>query len=105
MTEFWNGDGRPVAYLDDDGESIYLWDGTPCGWLSEDSIYAYSGKFLGWLWDGWIRDTSGDCVFFTDQARGGPVRPVRQVRPVRGVRGVRPVRVFAKFALLDRCDR
>lgn len=92
MVEFWNIEGRPIAYVDDDGESIYLWDGMPVAWLEGDAIYAYSGRFLGWFVDGWVRDIDGDVVFFTDNAQGGPVKPVRQVRPVRGVRGVRPIR-------------
>jgi 4-fold beta-flower domain-containing protein len=92
MIELWDQHGAPVAYVDDDGESIYLWNGTPVGWLSEDSIHAYSGRFLGWLVDGWVQDTNGDCVFFTDAARDGPVFPQRQVRPVKGVRGATPVR-------------
>ena len=89
---FYNSEGRAVAYLDDDTESIYLYDGTPVAWLSDDSIYSYSGRYLGWFQNGWVWDLCGDCVFFTDTATGGPVRPVTQVRPVRGVRAVRPVR-------------
>ena len=81
-----------MAYLDDDGTSIYLYNGAPVAWLSDDSIYAYSGKFLGWFTDGWVIDRHGHRVFFTKDSRGGPVRPVRSVRPVRGVRRVRPVR-------------
>ena len=92
MIEFWDRHGQPVAYVDDDGESVYLWNGTPCGWISDSGVYAYSGRFLGSFDDGWVRDLRGSCVFFADDSVGGPVRPVRQVRPVRGVRGVRPVR-------------
>ncbi len=89
---FYNSKGRAVAYLGDDGESIYLYGGAPIAWLDGDGIYAYSGKFLGWFEEGWIRDLHGNCVFFTDCANGGPVRPVRQVRPVKGIRGIRPVK-------------
>lgn len=89
---FYNSEGRAVAYLDDNGESIYLYDGTPVAWLSEDSIYSYSGRYLGWFQNGWVWDLNGHCVFFTDNATGGVGRPIRQVRPVRGVRSVRPVR-------------
>lgn len=93
ITTFYNSEGRAVAYIDDDGEAIYLYDGSPVAWLSDDGMFAYSGKFLGWLSDGWVRDLRGDCAFFTDSTSGGgPVRPVRQVKPVRGVRGIRPVR-------------
>ena len=74
--EFWNQQGRPVAYIDDDDQSIYLWDGSPVAWIDGDAIYSYSVRFLGWLWDGWVRNLDGDCVFFTEFASGGPVRPV-----------------------------
>ncbi len=84
--------GQAIAYVDEDGESIYLYGGQPVAFLSDDSIFAYSGKHLGWLDHGWVRDHAGQCVFFTDEASGGPVQPIRAVRPVRGVRGVRPVR-------------
>lgn len=92
MTEFWDRSGRSVAYVADDGKSVYLWDGSPVAWISDGGVYGYNGRFLGWFDDGWIRDLSGACVFSTDDSAGGPVQPVRQVRPVRGVRGVRPVR-------------
>lgn len=84
--------GSPEAYVEDDG-SIYLYSGAPVGWIDQrGNVYAYSGRHLGVLDRGWVRDHRGACVYFTDQAIGGPVRPVRRVRPVRGVRGVRPVR-------------
>ncbi len=92
METLYNAEGRAVAYVDDDGESIYLYDGTPAGFLHEGGVYAYSGRFLGWFEQGWVRDVHGHAAFFTEKASGGPVRPVRQVRPVRGVRQVRPVR-------------
>ena len=88
----YNAEGQAVAYVDADGESIYLYDGTPAGFLQDGGIYAYSGRFVGWFEQGWVRDSNGHAVFFTESAGGGPIRPVRQVRPVRGVRQVRPVR-------------
>jgi hypothetical protein len=89
---FYDQSGRAVAYLHDDGDSIYLYRGTPVAYLVGDSVYGYSGAYLGWLRNGWIFDRSGGRVFFTKDASGGPIRPVRKVRPIRGVRGVRPVK-------------
>jgi hypothetical protein len=88
----YNQDGRAVAYIDDDGQSIYLYGGAPVAWLSEESIYSYSGAYLGWFEDGWVIDRSGHRVFFTDDSSGGPARPARQARPARGARGARPAR-------------
>jgi hypothetical protein len=72
---FYDCSGAAIAYLDEDAESIYLFDGTPVAWLDDYSIYSYSGKHKGWLIDSWVRDHDGRCVFFTEDAKGGPVRP------------------------------
>lgn len=92
MLTFYDIRGKAIAYLDDDGQSIFLYNGKPVAWLSDESVYAYSGRHLGWFEDGWIRDLNGRCVFFTDDSSGGPVKPTRQVRPTRGARGARPAR-------------
>jgi hypothetical protein len=68
--DFIDRTGDAVAYLDDDGEAIYLWDGTPVAFFSGDSIYSYSGKHLGYFTDGWIRG-AGAAVVFIDDATGG----------------------------------
>lgn len=70
---FYDASGEAVAYLDDDGESIYLYYGTAAGFLSQDSLYVYSGRHLGWLIDGWVRDPAGDDVYFTNDASGVPL--------------------------------
>lgn len=92
MKTLYDRNGKAVAYIDDDGQSVYLYNGAPVAWLSGESMYAYSGRHLGWFLDGWVVDHDGDHAFFTTSAATGPLKPVRQVRPVRGVRGVRPVR-------------
>ena len=56
MDTFYNIDGRAVAFLDDDGQSLYLYDGTPAGFVQDDGVYAYSGKFLGWFDQEWVRN-------------------------------------------------
>jgi hypothetical protein len=90
MLTFYNRNGTAIAFLDEDGMSIYLYNGFPAAWLEDGSIYAYSGKFLGWFQDGWVYDRNGRCAFFTDNAQGGSVKPIRTASPVRGVRGARP---------------
>ena len=92
MLTFYNHEGRAVAYLDDNGKSIYLYSGEPVAWLSNNSVFNCSGHYLGWFQDGWIRDRSGYCVFFTNNSSGGPARPARQARPARGARQARPAR-------------
>ncbi len=92
MTALYNIEGRAVAYIENDGESIYLYGGAPIAWLSDDSLYSFSGKHLGWYQDGWILDHAGNCVFFTENSTGGPARPAKQATPARGAKGARPAR-------------
>jgi len=92
MLTFYNHEGRAVAYLDDNGESIYLYTGEPVAWLSDESVYDYNGHYLGWFQNGWIFDCDGHCVFFTEDSSGGPGKPSRQGRPVRGARYAQPAR-------------
>ena len=90
---FYNSSGRAVAYLHDDGEHIYLFSGQPVAYLSNDAVYAFNGTQLGWFENGWIRDLTGKCVFFTETSTGsGPIKPVKHVKPVKGVKHVRPLK-------------
>lgn len=113
ITTLYNSDGRAVAYVDDDGQSIYLYDGTPVAWCSDESIYNYNGAYLGWFEDGWVIGRNGDRVFFTDDAVGGPARPprnpppargARRARPARGAREARPSRPAPRLAWSDNSD-
>jgi hypothetical protein len=55
----FNKNGKPVAYIADDGETIYLWDGRPVVYLHEDKIYGWNGKQLGWFVNGTVFDIYG----------------------------------------------
>jgi hypothetical protein len=93
MQPLYNRDGRAVAYISDNKVSIYFYDGTPAGWVYQESlVYAYSGKFLGWLMYGWLCDPSGHPSFFTERSIGGPKRAALRPRPMRAPRGARPPR-------------
>jgi len=35
-TTLFNKNGKPMAYIADDGETIYLWDGRAAGYLFGD---------------------------------------------------------------------
>jgi hypothetical protein len=90
---FYDRSGRPITYIDDDGESIYRYSGEPVAWLVGENLHAYSGAHLGWLHNGWVRDHRGNCVFFTENTSGGgPMKPMRQMKPMRGMRQMRPMR-------------
>ena len=92
MDTLYNSSGQATAYIDDNGESIYLYSGTPVAWISGDSVYAYSGRYLGWIANGWFYDRNGRPAFFTENSSGGPARPARAARPARSARGARPAR-------------
>jgi hypothetical protein len=88
---FYDHNGRPVAYTQD-GVHIYSFSGEPVAYLYGMSVYSFSGQHLGWFEDGWIRDNSGNCAFYTQHAQGGPVKPVKNVKPVKSVKSVKPVK-------------
>lgn len=84
---FYDSHGNPSAYLYDDGEHIYLFNGKPVAYLHENTVYGYNGHQYGWFENGWIIDLNGYCVFFTESASGsGPVKPAKHVKPVKSVR-------------------
>lgn len=89
--DFYDSSGSPVAYCED-REHIFLFSGEPVAFLDNNAVYSFSGEHLGWFEDGWIRDKSGHCVFFTSDATGGPVKPAKHVKPVKGVKHVKPVK-------------
>ena len=59
METLYGSKGEAVAYIDDDAKSIYLFNGRPVAWLSEDRVYDYGGKYLGWYEEGWVYDRTG----------------------------------------------
>jgi hypothetical protein len=101
---FYSASGVPVAYTQD-GVNIYLFNGTPVAYLNNGSVYGYSGRHLGRFANGWIRDNAGSCVFFTEGARGGPLKPVKHVKPVKGVRGIKPIKGIRELRPLKPLNR
>lgn len=89
--DFYDQSGTPVAYTQD-GTHIFTFEGQSVAYLDGDSVYSFSGKHLGWFEAGWIRDNAGHCVFYTSDARGGPIKPVRRIKPVKSVKRIQPVK-------------
>lgn len=93
---FYSREGAPIAYTEDN-ETIYLFTGEPVAYLYEDAVYSFNGKQLEWFENGWIRDLSGYCVFFTENATGsGPIKPVKHVCPVKSVKHIKPIKSVRK---------
>ena len=86
---FYDSTGRAIAYTED-GEYIYLFSGEPVAYLFGELVYSYSGKQLGRFKNGWIRDNSGFCVFFSENAIGGPRKPLKQLRPIKSIKHLKP---------------
>lgn len=93
---FYNQHGQAVAYAEND-ECIYLYTGTPVAYFDDDSVYSFSGKHLGWFENGWILDNNGYCVFFTDNADGGPMKPFKKFEPFKKFRKFEPFKHFKEF--------
>jgi hypothetical protein len=92
MDALYDSHGQATAYVDNDGTSIYLYDGSAVGWIDNVDVYAYSGRYLGWMQEGWLFDRVGNRAFFTDATKGGPTKPARSARPARADRAARRVR-------------
>jgi hypothetical protein len=91
--DFYDKSGRAVAYVAEDGETIYHWNGTPVAYLVGESVYAIRGRHLGWFDTGWIRDRGGAPVVFTPEAGGsGPMKPMLKMKPMRSMRKMQPMR-------------
>lgn len=92
MIAFHNQRGRAIAYIAEDGASIYLFRGTPVAYIANGKLYAYSGRFLGWFENGWFYDRDNRPALFSARASGGPLKPLRALKPLRGIRSIRPIR-------------
>jgi len=91
--EFYDRNGSGAAYVAEDGETIFLWNGTPVAYLDGDAIYAINGRHLGWFDGGWIRDRRGQPVVFTPNSDGnGPMKPMLRMQPMRAMQKMQPMR-------------
>jgi hypothetical protein len=96
--DFYDRFGAAVAYVDD-GEHIYSWDGRPVAFISDgENVYTFAGNFIGWFDNGWIRDSDGNAMLFTDDAGGGgPSKPMRQFKRFKGFKQFLPFKGFREF--------
>jgi hypothetical protein len=87
-TTLFNRDGKPVAYIAEDGESIYTWDGRPVAYIYQDKLYGWNGRHLGWFQDGTVFDIFGYRAGFVKNKSPVPV----QLEPVKLPRQPAPPR-------------
>jgi hypothetical protein len=86
---FFNRNGQPYCYCQD-GEHLYTFGGKPIAYIHGESIYSFSGRHLGWFVNGWIYDSGGNPLLFSENATGGPSKPGRAGRPGKAGRAGRP---------------
>jgi len=77
---FFNKIGKAILFTNNKND-IFSFNGTPVGYIQNDSVYAYFGAHIAWFFDGWILNHSGEALFFTRNAVGGPGRPALQSIP------------------------
>ena len=82
-----------------------MFDGKPVAYFHKNSIYTFQGSHIGRFEDGWIRDNDGYCVFFTPDAKGGPIKPVKRVKPVKSVKQVKPVKSVKQIAPVKKVNK
>ncbi len=101
---FYDATGNRIAYTDDSDVHIYLFPGEPVAYLDGGSVYSYSGRHLGWFASGWIRDRNGNCVFFTEDAEGGPMKPMKKMTPTKAMKAMRPMKAMKEMRPIHPMD-
>jgi len=64
----YDKNGNAVAYIAYDyyRETLYLWDGTPVGYVyEEEHLYGINGRHLGWFRDNVLFNNNGERMGFT----------------------------------------
>ena len=89
--DFYDSQGRPYAYSDDD-KTIYTFTGIPIAYISDDSIYSFTGSHVGYFNDGMVIDQHGAVLLFTDGASGGPMKPMKMMKPMKSMKQMKPMK-------------
>ncbi len=55
----YNRHGKAAAYIAEDGQTIFTWDGRAVAYLNDDKIFGWNGRQLGWFVDGTVFDIYG----------------------------------------------
>ena len=87
-TSLFNQNGKAVAYLADDGETIYLWDGRAAAYLAEPRVFGVNGRQLGWFDNGTFFDIYGLRAGFLKSKSPIPtdIEPVKPGKKAQSIR-------------------
>lgn len=87
--------GAAIAYIaDDSDQTIYLWEGEPVAYFSDNDIYGFNGKHLGWWQKGIIYNQEGDVVAAIKQVING----YTEYESFKGFKQFKPFKSFKEFA-------
>ena len=95
----FDGAGNAVAYIAlTDGLTIYLWSGRPVSYLEPDGnggyqVYGFNGRHLGWYVNGVIWDHSGHASCATKE-----LLQSTQYEPFKSFKEFMPFKAFAEYA-------
>lgn len=92
----YDSTGAAVAYISpSDQMTIYLWDGTPVAYLDQDgtSVYGFNGEHLGWLQGAVIIGRDGNVACAMKDALANP-----QLEPLKGLKRLPPLRSIEQIA-------
>ena len=88
---FYNNCGMALFYTDDN-EHLFDYNGSPLGYIYENSVYNYNGNHIGWFDNGWINAPNGQYLFFNENANGGPMKPMKFIKPMKSIKYMKPMK-------------
>jgi hypothetical protein len=64
--DLFDAHGNAVAYVAEDGITIYTWNGYAQAYLDGTLVYGWNGRHLGWFVEGILYDADGQQVGFIE---------------------------------------
>jgi len=105
----YNKQGSAAAYIAiNENLTIYLWDGKPVAYLSQNNsneyhVYGFNGKHLGWFKEGFLYDNQGGAAGFIKNASNKPtelegIKGIKEIRPIEGIKEIAPIKpIFSNY--------
>ena len=114
VTALYNLNGEATAFIDWAEEAtIYHWDGRPLAYLYDDGspshwlVYSFPGVFLGWFEGEVIWDQQGNAILasssvLTSVLPRQPLLGLKRLRPLKGIRGLAPLKPLYSYRFSSR---
>lgn len=88
--DFYDQTGRASHYIGQNG-TFYSWEGVPIGIVRDENLFDNRGRQIGRIYQGYLRDLSGNAVLFSDGASGGPLPPIKKIPPIKSIPRIPPI--------------